>query len=293
VDLLRLLSGALQPHNSAEATSQVEKNSQNAPAKPLRILMAEDSLDNRLLMEMYFKGSPHQLTFVDDGKAAVERFLAERFDLILMDMQMPVMDGLTATRAIRVIEQKRIARAIPIIALTANALSQDLELSISAGCNEHLSKPISKHKLLNTIAKYEPMKTCMPEPSADSTEPIRIEMPSGLEDLVPAYLAARQKELPEMLALLAAADFDRLVVLAHNLKGTGGSYELPALTRLGAILERSAKQRDIEEINVRLAELGSYLNLVQLIGRGEEAGNNAIRNVDTGNATDVPDAVCG
>ena len=80
------------------------------------------------------------MTFVCDGKAAVDRFVAESFDLILMDMQMPVMDGLTAVRAIRAIEQERGAAAIPIVALTANARPQAVEASGNAGCYQHLSK---------------------------------------------------------------------------------------------------------------------------------------------------------
>ena len=107
--------------------------SETEPAKPLRILIAEDSEDNRLLLQVYLRGSQHQLTFAENGKVAVDLFAAGSFDLILMDMQMPVMDGLTATRTIRGIELERGANAIPIVALTANARPQDVELSGNAG----------------------------------------------------------------------------------------------------------------------------------------------------------------
>jgi CheY-like chemotaxis protein len=147
------MSEAMQPREGAELrTSGNVNRKKTAPVKPLRILIAEDSADNRLLLQVYLKGSPHQLTFADDGKAAVDQFATSSFDLILMDMQMPVMDGLTATRAIRAIERERRAAAIPIIALTANARPQDVELSGNAGCNHHLSKPISKHNLLSASA---------------------------------------------------------------------------------------------------------------------------------------------
>jgi CheY-like chemotaxis protein len=144
------------------------------------------------------------LTFVGDGKAAVDHFVAESFDLILMDMQMPVMDGLTAVRAIRAIEQERGAAAIPIVALTANARPQAVEASGNAGCNQHLSKPLSKHKLLSTIEEYGPMTASVDGREAGSARLIAIAMPRGLEEIVPGYLAARREELPEMLALLAA-----------------------------------------------------------------------------------------
>ncbi len=104
------------------------------------------------------QGSGHQLTFVEDGRAAVNAFAAGDFDLILMDMQMPLMDGLTATRAIRAIEQERGAIPLPIIALTANALPQDVTMSREAGCDYHLSKPISKRDLLRAIGEYAQAK---------------------------------------------------------------------------------------------------------------------------------------
>jgi two-component system sensor histidine kinase/response regulator len=238
--------------------------------KPARILVVEDSPDNRLLVQVYMKGSSHQLTFEENGKAAVERFAASDFDLILMDVQMPVMDGLAATRAIRALERDRGAPSIPIIALTANASMQDIERSGNAGCNAHLSKPISKLELLSAIEKFrrplEPVELAQPEYlEPEYLEPIRIEIPPGLEDIVPGYLASRRKEVPEMMALLAASDFARLAVLGHNLKGTGGGYGFPELTRLGAALEQSAKQADYGTLRTHMTELGNYLDRVQPI----------------------------
>jgi HPt (histidine-containing phosphotransfer) domain-containing protein len=188
-----------------------------------------------------------------------------------------VMDGLTATTAIRAIEQKRGGAPIPIIALTANARPQDVAMSGSAGCNQHLSKPISRHKLLSTIEEYHPMTALLDAPArhvaaADAPAPesqqsIEIEMPLGLEDFVPAYLAARREELPEMMALLAASSFVRLGVMAHDIKGTGSSFGFPALTRLGAGLENSAKLLDTGALDLQLTELKDYLGRVQLFAK--------------------------
>jgi CheY-like chemotaxis protein len=264
-ELLDLLCDAMHPKEAAELQSPGDASrSETAPVKPLRILIAEDSADNRLLLQVYLKESPHRLTFVGDGKAGVDRFVAESFDLILMDMQMPVMDGLTATRAIRAIEQQRGAAAIPIIAITANARSQDIEASGNAGCNVHLSKPISKQKLLSTIVEYERLTASADRPEAEWPRLIALEMPLGLEEIVPGYLAARRQELPEMMALLAACDFERLAVLGHNMKGTGGAYGFPPLTRMGAALEHSARQKDAAVLGTQLTELQDYLARVQL-----------------------------
>jgi len=179
--LLRLVCEAMrtregpEPH-PAESADRQEKE----PVKPARLLVVEDSPDNRLLVQVYLKGSPYQLTFEEDGKAAVDRFATSDFDLILMDVQMPVMDGLAATRAIRALERERATPSIPIIALTANASLQDIERSRNAGCNAHLSKPISKLGLLSAIEKYRQLKP-VEMAQSESFEPIRIEMPAGLQ----------------------------------------------------------------------------------------------------------------
>jgi PAS domain S-box-containing protein len=258
-ELLRLIGEAMQPREVTEPRAQLSANrKETATVKPLRILVVEDSADNRLLVQVYLKGSPHTLTFAEDGKQAVDRFEAVSFDLVLMDMQMPVMDGLTATRAIRAIEQVRRSPAVPIIALTANALPQDSELSRNAGCTHHLSKPISKQKLLGAIEEYGQMA------ASANAESIRIDMPAGLEEIVPGYLAARREEIPEMMALLAASGFERLAGLAHNIKGTGDSYGFPELTRMGRGLEHSAKQADPGILSLQLEELKEYLGKVEL-----------------------------
>ena len=117
-------------------------------------------------------------------------------------------------------------------------------MSGNAGCNHHLSKPISQHNLLSAIEEYGPLTGAGDAPETEYPQSIGIEMPPGLEEIVPGYLADRRKELPEMMALPAASGFERLASLGHNIKGTGGSYGFPELTRMGAVLEHSAKQMD-------------------------------------------------
>ena len=231
------------------------------PGKALRILLVEDSGDNRLLVQAYMKGTRHRLDIAEDGKAAVDRFRVENFDLILMDMQMPVIDGLTATHAIRLIERERGTAPVPIVAITANARPKDVELSYQAGCNAHLSKPISKPNLLHVIEQHG-------IPAA--REAIRIEMQPGLEEITPGYLAARREEVPELIALLAASDFERLTNLAHNMKGCGTSFGFADLSRIGAALEVAAKRRDSGAADTQLRQLSDYLEKVQVVRKPVE-----------------------
>jgi CheY-like chemotaxis protein len=150
---------------AAEATPQERKilpTEPPAPAgaapgeelRPLRILLVEDMEDNRLLIRAFLKKTPYSLDLAENGLVAVEKFKTAPFDLVLMDVEMPVMDGYTATREIRKWEAEQSLPATPIIALTAHAFLENLQKSKEAGCNAHLTKPISKSDLLATIAQY-------------------------------------------------------------------------------------------------------------------------------------------
>jgi CheY-like chemotaxis protein len=121
---------------------------------PLRILLAEDSLDNRTLILAYLKRTPHVIEVAENGALAFEKCQTQSFDLVLMDVQMPVMDGYTATKAIREWERTRGCPPVPIIALTAHARQEDVETSKAAGCTAHLTKPIKKTTLLSAVSEY-------------------------------------------------------------------------------------------------------------------------------------------
>ena len=117
----------------------------------MRILLAEDSPDNRLLIRAYFKNLPYALETAENGNIALDKFKASPHDLVLMDMQMPVMDGYTAARTIRAWEAKHHRPATPILALTASTLDDDIRRAFEAGCNTHIAKPVRKATLLAAI----------------------------------------------------------------------------------------------------------------------------------------------
>jgi CheY-like chemotaxis protein len=125
-------------------------------ARPLRILLADDSYDNRMLIEAYLKKTRHTVDHAEDGAIAVEKVKANHYDLVLMDIQMPVMDGYTAVRMIRAWEHARGAARIPIIALTASALEESVHRSLAAGCDAHVAKPVKKATLFEAILNLPP-----------------------------------------------------------------------------------------------------------------------------------------
>nr|WP_275531628.1 response regulator [Magnetofaba australis] len=133
---------------TASADDAHEQTTQPSDARSLRILIAEDSEDNILLLKAYLKRSAHRIIFARDGREAVYEFERAPFDLVLMDVQMPRMDGYDATRAMRAIERQRNEREIPIFALSAHASKEAHKNSHEAGCDGHLTKPIKKARLL-------------------------------------------------------------------------------------------------------------------------------------------------
>ena len=114
-------------------------------------MLVDDSEENRQLIQLFLKNFPIRLRFACDGQEAFELFQLEKFDLILMDIQMPVMDGLTSTQLIREFEKNKKMFPTPIVALSAYAMQSDRDKALEAGCNAHLAKPLRKAILLKTI----------------------------------------------------------------------------------------------------------------------------------------------
>lgn len=132
----------------------IDAETMPADDRPLRILLAEDTADNRLLIKSYLKKTPYILDIAENGKIAVDKFKEGNYHIVLMDMQMPIMDGYTASWEIRRWEKKHEIRPTPIVALTAHALKGDMEKSLEAGCDDHMNKPIRKKTLLAGIQKH-------------------------------------------------------------------------------------------------------------------------------------------
>jgi PAS domain S-box-containing protein len=222
------------------------------PQPAFRILIVEDSADNLALVRAYLRGGCFQLDFAENGKIAVEKVIAGPPHLVLMDLQMPVMGGLEATRVIRQWEAETRARPIPILALTAHAAAEGAGLSLEAGCNEHLTKPIKKSTLLEAIARHLAPK-------------IRITPPDGIEGLVPKYLENVRRGIHEILAVGDAKDYNIARRLGHQFKGSGAGYGFPEITRTGAAVELAAKASDPDEIRNQILALASYLDRVEIV----------------------------
>lgn len=119
-----------------------------------KILIAEDNQDNQILIKLYLNKEEYDFDLVENGKEAVDKYKEDNYSLVLMDIQMPKMDGYEATSIIRNWEKRKDKKEIPIVALTAYALDSDKEKMLSSGFNDHLGKPIKKDDLFEMIEKY-------------------------------------------------------------------------------------------------------------------------------------------
>jgi len=217
-----------------------------------RVLLAEDSEYNVLLVRAYLKNAGIELEVAENGKIAVEKVTSRRPDLILMDLQMPVMDGLEATHAIRAAEATSGARPIPILALTADAGQEAVSRSLLAGCSEHLSKPIKRTTLLEAIARH-------------IHGIIRITPPEGIEALVPDYLASIRRDMETMITAIGEQDCQVAGRLGHQFKGTGHGYGFPEIAKAGSAIELAARSADEAEIRKQILSLAAYLDRVEVV----------------------------
>ena len=137
----------------APATVGDEVESQDLKRSALKVLVVDDHPTNRRVVEMILDQVGAERVSVENGKEALEAYIHERFDVVLMDIQMPVMDGLTATQKIRLMEREADRRPTPVVILSANALPEHIEAGKAAGADRHLAKPISAAALLGVIAE--------------------------------------------------------------------------------------------------------------------------------------------
>jgi len=260
--LLSLLGGT---EHTAEHPQMVTRHSLREAHQSLRVLVADDNAVNRLLVTALLEKHGHALTTVTNGREAVDAVARGQFDLVLMDVQMPEMDGLEATVAIREAEQARGGR-IPIIALTAHAMKGDREACLAAGADGYLSKPINTPEL---FALIESLTGTTPEHSIVIAEgpahaPIfdfdellaRVEGDRALlGDLVQLFQEEAPRLTGEVRRAAGSRDFDALQHAAHALKGACANLGARAAARVALALETAGRDKDATGLDTLVADL--------------------------------------
>ncbi|MFL0798279.1 MAG: response regulator [Cellvibrionaceae bacterium] len=202
-----------------------------------QILLAEDNKDNQALISLLIKRTKAELMVVENGQQAVEEALSNEFNLILMDMQMPVMGGLEATELLRAS-----GCDTPIVALTANFMLEEREQQKNAGCNNTLAKPIDKELFFKTLGEYLP-GTEEDTASEDSMDDELINDPA-YQAIVLQFKGRLEETLSGLDKAWETKDWDTLASLAHGLKGSAGMFGFPAITEQAAQLEKASRNKE-------------------------------------------------
>ncbi|MDP3275041.1 MAG: response regulator [Deltaproteobacteria bacterium] len=294
--VVRVLGGASDgPHNIEDTAGDLFD--QLATIKGARILLVEDNEINQEVATELLRDAGFVVDLAEDGRGAIGKVGTVAYDVVLMDMQMPVMDGITATREIR--KELRFAK-LPIVAMTANAMQIDRERCLAAGMNDHVAKPIEPRELWRALLKWikprhSPQVPAMARPQGAHGElPPDIDgldMTSGLRrvlgkkplyvSMLRKFVAGQKSALPAILSAIEGNDWEGAERLAHTLKGVSGNIGATGLQRLAGELEAAITDRQPRGVvNLRLANLGPPLDalIVQLEQTlpGERAGEAVV-----------------
>jgi signal transduction histidine kinase/DNA-binding NarL/FixJ family response regulator/tetratricopeptide (TPR) repeat protein len=248
--------------------------------KGLRVLVADDVEENRRFISTVLERVNATVTVARDGQEAVDLVAAEAFDIIVMDMQMPKLDGYAATAMLR-----ERGCDIPVLALTANGMRGDAERCVSAGCTGYLSKPVTINALLAGIAEQiDPdllhavniadaeARTSMTSsserqlvasnPPPASNPPAELELPDDpfFAELAITFLQKVDRVLIELQESADQENAERLAWHGHWLKGTGGTVGLPAISDIGRDIDLAARRADFESVAKLLQELSQLVS---------------------------------
>jgi signal transduction histidine kinase/CheY-like chemotaxis protein/HPt (histidine-containing phosphotransfer) domain-containing protein len=253
--------------------------------KSLRILVAEDNAVNQKLASSLLQRAGHVAVIVPNGREAVAAVKRERFDVVLMDVQMPVMGGFEATRLIRELEAVT-GRRLPIIAVTARAMKGDREACLAAGMDGFVPKPIQSATLLETIehlASGSSVETAADvEQHGDAAggddaldEIALMELVGGdrvlARELAELFLDDLEPRVTEITAAVTGRDADRLRAGAHALRGSAGALKAQSVSTAAGVLETMGRSGELHGVQVALENLNNALaslrpRLVALVG---------------------------
>jgi CheY-like chemotaxis protein len=253
---------------------------------PLTILLAEDSLVNQKLALGLLERHGHRVVVANNGKEAVAAYAAQPFDLVLMDVQMPEMDGLEATQAIRHIE-KQTGRRTPIAAMTAHAMQGDRQRCLDSGMDDYIAKPVRARTLFETISRLvgEPAPR-----SGENGSHAAIKWDDALaavgddRELLAELVDAFQVESPQRMqaieVAIAARDGEELQRQAHSLKSAVQFFGVDHATDLARRLEDIGREHNFAAAPQLLAALRTELNDLQARLASGPTADCGLRNLE-------------
>lgn len=230
-----------------------------------KVLLAEDNKDNQELILLYLNRMGVDLTVVDNGQLAVDAVRENNFDVVLMDMQMPVMGGLEAAKILRKEGFNK-----PIIALTANAMKEDKKACLDVGCNDFLSKPIDANKLSETLEKYltKGVSSRDEKDERENKVDVLVSLLAGdgqkTMDLIKKYVGNLSNTLEQIELSIQEQDWDNLSDQLHQFKGTAGNFGYPTLSSLAEKMEAHTADKNKDDLVLDFIELRSIYQKIIL-----------------------------
>lgn len=243
----------------------VEEQSENA-AQPLRILVAEDNTVNQKLVVRMLERRGHATTVVGNGREAIDALDKDAFDVVLMDVQMPEIDGLEASELIRG-KEKTAGGHVPIIAMTAHAMKGDKERCLAAGMDGYVSKPIQMEELINAVescthtqpSEEEKVEVCEPEISIDSIMDTTGGDRDFLKEIVATFLVEVDALMFEADRALLAGDMNALERAAHSVKGSISNFGCKKAVELARTLESAGRNCDLRHVDEAFSALAGEI----------------------------------
>jgi two-component system sensor histidine kinase/response regulator len=224
-----------------------------------KILIAEDSADNRTLLQIYLEKHSVDLFFAENGKRAVDLFQQQKFDIVFMDIQMPEMDGITATKLIREYEKSHNLKATPILAFSAHKPQDIFNPGEQVHFNDFVLKPINSNIVKVKLKQYLQFSELNKEENTGTSTPKKEEF--DVSDLIPSYLERRTQEIDQMNEYITKNDLKNLVRVGHQLKGSAKSYGFEELGELGNQLEQLAQlEAKMDEIKAVVTKITNKIS---------------------------------
>jgi PAS domain S-box-containing protein len=227
-----------------------------------RLLLVEDNPVNQRVAQRLLQKLGAEVTIANNGAEALERVAESTFAAVLMDCQMPVMDGFTAARRIREMEQHGSGKRLPIIALTANVMSEDRDCCIAAGMDAHLGKPIESAQLLECLGRYLKPDSAHPEVDMHALRELTGGDTEFERELVETFVSSGDECLSEILSALRLSDLATIGTRAHALKGASANIHALGLAAAAASLESAARANSVGEIDALVQALSARLQAV-------------------------------
>jgi PAS domain S-box-containing protein len=270
-ELFDAIVTAMAEHGRKPERSESTSASIRPSERSLRVLLAEDNAVNQTLAMRILERLGHRVQVANDGKEAIRQAQAEDFDLIFMDVQMPEMDGLEATTAIRAVEAGT-GKHVPIVAMTAHAMKGDREKCLSAGMDGYLSKPIRIDELRQAVSEVEKTRNVGRSPEQNSFQAIGqfellLDSVMGdralLVEMAELWLADSAKQERQIREGLRSDDAVMVERAAHALKGSVGTFQASAAQEAAKQLEMCAKEADLVGARKAFDMLSTQLDLVR------------------------------